>query len=105
VVMYRTSSLTYWIARRLVRVEHIGMINIVAGERIAPEYVQRAARPEPIGRDVVRFLTDEVHAGIVRSKLLAAKAKLGPPGAAKRAARAVLDFLGQRQRRGGRRKT
>lgn len=93
VVMYRTSALTFWIARRLVRVEHIGMINILAGERVAPEYVQRDAKPEPIARDVVRFLTDEAHAAAVRAKLLAAKAKLGPPGAADRAARAVLEFL------------
>jgi len=93
VVIYRTSALTYLIARRLVRVEHIGMINILAGERVAPEYVQRAARPEPIARDIVRFLTDEAHAAATRAKLLAAKARLGPPGAAARAARAVLEAL------------
>jgi lipid-A-disaccharide synthase len=98
VVMYRTSALTYWIARRLVRVEHIGMINILAGERLAPEYVQRAARSEPIACDVVRFLTDEPHAAATRQKLLAARAKLGPPGAADRAARAVLGFLEKQQR-------
>jgi lipid-A-disaccharide synthase len=91
VVMYRTSALTFWIARRLVRVEHIGMINILAGERVAPEYIQRAARPEPIARDIVRFLTDEAHAAATRAKLLAARTKLGPPGAAGRAARAVLN--------------
>jgi len=95
VVMYRTSALTYLIARRLVRVEHIGMINILAGERVAPEYVQRAARPEPIARDIVRFLTDEAHAAATREKLLAARAKLGRPGAAERAARAVVDYLAQ----------
>ena len=95
VVIYRTSALTYLIARRLVRVEHIGMINILAGERVAPEYVQRAARPGPIARDIVRFLTDEAHAAATRAKLLAARARLGPPGAAARAARAVLEVLGR----------
>jgi len=93
VVVYRTSALTYLIARRLVRVEHIGMINILAGERVAPEYVQRAARPEPIARDIIRFLTDEGHTAATRKKLLAARAKLGAPGAAERAARAVLNFM------------
>ncbi len=93
VVMYRTSALTYLIARRLVRVDHIGMINILAGERVAPEYIQRAAKPEPIARDVVRFLTDDAHAAATREKLLAARDKLGPPGAADRAAQAVLAFL------------
>ncbi len=95
VVIYRTSALTYLIARRLVRVEHIGMINILAGERVAPEYIQRAARPEPIARDIVRFLTDEAHAAATREKLLAARARLGPPGAAARAARAILRLLEQ----------
>ncbi|MBN1918292.1 MAG: lipid-A-disaccharide synthase [Verrucomicrobia bacterium] len=93
VVMYRTTPLTYWIARRLVRVEHIGMINILAGERVAPEYIQRAARPEAIARDVVRVLTDEAYAAAVRARLLAARAKLGLPGAAARAAEAVLKVV------------
>jgi len=95
VVMYRTAALTYLIARCLVHVEYIGMINILADAPVAPEYIQRAARPEPIARDIVRFLTDDAHAAATREKLLTAREKLGPPGAAERAARAVLDFVAQ----------
>jgi lipid-A-disaccharide synthase len=41
VIAYRVHPLTFFVARRLVRVESIGMVNLLAGERIAPEFVQR----------------------------------------------------------------
>lgn len=44
-IAYRTHPLTYWLARRLVRVDHIGLANLVAGERVAPEFIQAEATP------------------------------------------------------------
>lgn len=48
VIAYRTHPLTFWIARRLVDVEHIGLVNLVAGERLAPELLQGAATPDAL---------------------------------------------------------
>ena len=50
VVAYRTSALTFALARRLVRVEHIGLVNLVAGRRLAPEFVQHEATPGALVR-------------------------------------------------------
>ena len=48
VVAYRTSALTYAAARRLVRIPHIGLVNVVAGREIAREFVQDSLRPEAV---------------------------------------------------------
>lgn len=45
VIAYRTHPATYWLARRLVEVEHVGLANLVAGRRIAPELLQEDATP------------------------------------------------------------
>lgn len=97
VIIYRVSPLTYLIARRLVTIRNIGLINIVAGETLAPEFVQRQARPGAIAGEVVRFLTDSQLSTTVREKLSGVREKLGPPGAPERAARVILDVLGQQE--------
>src|SRR5207237_4956988 len=58
VIVYRLSPLTYEIGRRLVTVESIGMVNLIAGEKIVPELVQEAFTPEAVAREAVSMLTD-----------------------------------------------
>jgi lipid-A-disaccharide synthase len=86
VIVYRLSWLTYWIARLLVRVEHIGMANLIAGERVVPELIQTELRPERIVEESRRILDHpEVRSSMVE-KLSTLKNKLGPSGAAGRVA-------------------
>ncbi len=93
VVVYKVSPLTYLIARRLVTIPNIGLINIVAGKTIAPEFVQRKARPGPIADQIVRFLTDPGLNQDVRRQLSEVRARLGSSGASERAARVILDLM------------
>jgi lipid-A-disaccharide synthase len=58
VVTYRVHPLTYWLARRLVRVPHVGLVNLVAGERVAPELLQHDATPERLAAAVLPLLDD-----------------------------------------------
>lgn len=97
VVIYRVSPLTYLIARRLVTIRNIGLINIVAGETLAPEFVQRRARPSKIAGEIVRFLSDSQLRRTIREKLSGVREKLGPPGAPERAARVILGILGREE--------
>ncbi len=93
VVIYKVSPLTYLIARRLVTISNIGLINIVAGKTIAPEFVQNRARPRAIADEIVKFLTDSKLHEDVRRQLSAVRAKLGSPGAPQRAAQVILDLI------------
>jgi lipid-A-disaccharide synthase len=58
VIAYRTHPATFWLARRLVEVDHVGLANLVAGRRIAPELLQDEATPEALARALLP-LVDE----------------------------------------------
>lgn len=91
VVVYRLSPLTYWMARRFIKVEAFGMVNLVAGRTVVPEYAQDAFEPAAVAADAVRFLSDEEHAARTRQALREVRGKLGGPGASRRAAGHVLE--------------
>jgi lipid-A-disaccharide synthase len=84
VVTYRVHPLTYHLARRLVSVPHVGLVNLVAGERIAPELLQEDATPRRLA-DALQPLLDEE--APERARALAGLARVraslaGPPGMA-----------------------
>jgi lipid-A-disaccharide synthase len=93
IIVYRLSWLTYWIARLLVRVEHIGMANLIAGERVAPELIQGDLTPERIVQESRRILDDPEVRSLMVEKLTKVKAKLGSPGAAGRVADLALQMI------------
>lgn len=90
VIVYRVSPLTYALGKPFVKVETYGMVNLVAGRRIVPELVQHAFTPEAVAGEAVSLLSDEARAGQMRAALAEVRAKLGGPGATKRAAEAIL---------------
>jgi len=60
VIAYRTNPLNYALARRLVRIPDVGLVNVLLGERVAPELVQREATPAALASAVDNLLTDGV---------------------------------------------
>jgi lipid-A-disaccharide synthase len=95
VVAYRTSPITYAAARWLVKIPNIGLVNVVAGHRLAPEFVQDALQPFAVA-DALAPLLDrgsEVRRQMVAG-LDAVRAALGTPGAASRAATMAASLAG-----------
>ena len=66
------------------------MVNLIAGEKIAPELIQDAFTPEAVAREAVSMLTDRNRAAHIRAGLADVRASLGGPGASRRAAQAIL---------------
>ena len=93
VAMYKTSAVTYAIARRIVQVKWIAMPNILANEEVFPEFVQAEATPENITRAGLELLSDTARRTTVKGKLDAIAASLGPPGAARRGADQIFGLL------------
>ncbi len=58
VVVYRMSMVNYFIARRLVKIENIGLVNIILGEEVCPEFIQSDALPKPIAAAALEILAD-----------------------------------------------
>lgn len=93
VIVYRMSWLTYWIARLLVRVEHIGMVNLIAGKRLMPELIQNEVSPANLIAESRRLLNDaKGYAGLV-DELDRLRQNLGSPGAAGRVAAMALSMM------------
>jgi lipid-A-disaccharide synthase len=90
VLTYRVPWLTYWLGRLLIRIQWIGLVNIVAGRSIVPELIQQEATAERLSREASRLLTDRQAAGGMRAELRKVREALGSPGASRRAAAAVL---------------
>ncbi|MBN2505854.1 MAG: hypothetical protein JXQ71_04085 [Verrucomicrobia bacterium] len=97
VAIYKTLWSNYQIARRLILVRHLSMPNILAGERIYPEFIQHAATPQNIAREALDLLENPERRDRMRVKLRQVIASLGPPGAGLRAARAVADLFLRRR--------
>lgn len=93
-VVYRTSPLTYAIGRLLVNVKSIGLVNIVAGKTVVPEFVQGAMTSSKIAGAIGRMLDDASVAASVRKELSVIREKLGGPGASARVARGILSLAG-----------
>jgi lipid-A-disaccharide synthase len=93
VIIYSVSALSYWIGRALIHVDHIGLINLIAGKEIVPELIQKDAAPKPIADCVLSFLDNPDRLKGMHSELIAARDRLGGPGASKRAADLALNIL------------
>lgn len=89
-VVYKTSWLTYFIGRLLIRVRNIGLVNIVAGRTIAPEFIQRRAAGGALAKATLKVLKDRKRLDGMRDELSALKKKLGSAGASKQVARHIL---------------
>jgi lipid-A-disaccharide synthase len=86
VILYKVSSLSYLIGRVLIHVDHIGLPNLVAEERIVPELIQKDANPRRIAEEAIRILKDPILYQRITRSMAEVRERLGEPGAAERAA-------------------
>jgi lipid-A-disaccharide synthase len=95
-VCYRLSPWTFGLARLLVRVPHVSLVNLVLERRVVPELIQGNATPERIARVALRILESRRDVELMRRDLGELRARLGEPGASQRAADQVARLLGWR---------
>ncbi|MDD5281366.1 MAG: lipid-A-disaccharide synthase [Candidatus Omnitrophica bacterium] len=93
VIVYKMDLLNYLLYRPQIKIPYVGMVNIVAGKEVVPEFIQFNARPEMIARAVLEFLRKPGQIKQMLEDLDYVKTNLGSPGAAERAAKLILDFL------------
>jgi lipid-A-disaccharide synthase len=99
VIIYKLAPLTYQVARRVVKIEHIGLCNIVAGRSLVKELIQEQANPEAIAAEIAMILSNETYRATMHAELTSIREKLGGGGAALRTASLALDFINRKQDR------
>jgi lipid-A-disaccharide synthase len=98
IVVYKTSPLTYLIGKSLIKLDRIGMVNILLDEMVVPELIQNEANSENIFNTASKILADEKFYQYVKHKLELVKEKLGSDGASKKAARSILEIMNESEK-------
>ena len=96
-IVYKTSALNYKLLRPLIDVEHFGLINLIAEERVAAELIQNDFTAQTLAAELLRLLEPSENAR-TRKKLKTAADKLGQGGASKRAAEEILKLVARTPR-------
>jgi len=91
-VVYKTSALNYKLLRPLIDVEHFGLVNLIAGDRVAKELIQDEFTPESLAAEIERLLEPGDNK-LMRERLRETSDKLGHGGASRRAAELILKLI------------
>ncbi len=92
-ITYKIAPLSYFILKRLVTIDHIGLVNIVAEKNIVREFIQHEAQPDKIAAEISRILTDNDYRKYMIHELNQVKAKLGKEGGSNNVAQLAYDML------------
>ncbi|MBU2540573.1 MAG: lipid-A-disaccharide synthase [Candidatus Omnitrophica bacterium] len=93
VIIYKLNLLSWMLARLLVKIPYIGLVNVVAGEKVVPELIQFKAQPRLIGRACLELLSDKGKYQEIKLKLDSLKKRLGKVGASKSAAEIIAKLI------------
>lgn len=93
VVVYKTSFFTYFLAKALIKIPYIGLVNVVAGKKIVPECIQDDANGQKIADELKKIYKNPAEFDKICAELEKVKASLGESGASKRAAENIIQFL------------
>lgn len=92
-IVYKMGLLNYLLYRPLVKVPFIGMVNIVAGRKIIPEFIQFQATPKRIADEALKIMHNPEEISRIKNELSSIKSRLGEKGASLRAAQIILNAI------------
>jgi lipid-A-disaccharide synthase len=95
IMVYRLARWTYLLAKLMVRLPYVSLVNLVLGRKVVPELIQGEANPERIAAEAARLLTDAGERDRMRQGLAEVRGRLGAGGASRRAAAEVAAMMGE----------
>lgn len=93
IIIYKTGFITYHLAKRMIKLDKIGLLNLVLGKKIAPELIQNDASPENIATSIEKIMHDDSYRQNMIEQLRRIPDLLGSGGASLRAAQAIEEFM------------
>lgn len=95
IIMYKTAWATYWVAKSVIKIPYIGLVNVVAGKKIIPEFIQHDASAENLAAGIEEIFSNPNTYGQMTNDLAKVKTLLGNSGASNRAAGIITSYLNQ----------
>ena len=93
VIIYKVSAPSYYVGKMVINVDHIGLVNIIAGKTVVPELIQFEASPEKIAAEVMDILATKERMESIKGELKKIRHMLGSHGAAETVARMIYDMI------------
>ena len=93
ILVYRASAITFWVGKRVIKVPFLGLVNLVAGEQVIPELIQKDLTPERLAREALGILEGGQKRENMIGKLGMVKERLGRGGASERTAKIAIEML------------
>jgi len=93
IIVYKVSAPSYYVGKMVIRVDHIGLVNIIAGKEVVPELIQFDATPEKMAASVIHILSSRERMENIKAELSKIRNMLGSHGAAEKVARLAYDMI------------
>lgn len=93
IIIYKVSPLSYRLGKALIKVKHIGLVNLIAEREIVPELIQDRASPELIAETVLKLVKSPASLNAIRHTFADVRYRLGGPGASSRVADIALNMI------------
>jgi lipid-A-disaccharide synthase len=93
IIAYRVSPISFWIGKLVIKVKHVGLVNLVAGEEVAPELIQDKVTAQNLADKALSILRNKKLKTEIINKFDIIKEKLGSQGASQRTAKIALDMM------------
>jgi lipid-A-disaccharide synthase len=101
VIVYKVSPISYWLAKKMIKTSFIGLVNLVAGEKVVPELIQYEATPERLAEELLNILENQGVIDIMKNKMKYVKESLGNAGASEKTAQIALKMIRQQLKQSG----
>lgn len=96
IIVYKASALTYFIGKTLVKLDNIGIVNILLGKTLLPELIQNDVNSEKIFQEAEKILSNTEKYNSIKTELNKLHDILGNKNAAENAARIIYDLMNEK---------
>jgi len=93
IIVYKVDPISYLIGKQLIKIDSIGLVNVIAEKKIVPEFVQHQFRWNKLMPEMENLLFNDDQRTDVIDDLRKIKEKLGSPGASRRTAKMAIEML------------
>jgi len=93
IIVYKVSPLSYWLGKRLIKVDYIGIVNLIAKKRLMPELIQEDASPRTIAETAIRMVNEPEKLKRLEKELVGVRDLLGGAGASDRVAKIAFNLI------------